>query len=119
MSESERYAIVKQIQLFIAKGWSKATVKHEIARITGYSSPKAILNIYNEACKELADEINPESLKATIIERLDNISEEAQGNMKYSDAIKALDTMAKISGIVDNKKEVNVSGDIIKIQFGE
>lgn len=121
MTTQERELMIWQIQKWISSGFNRKSL-HTLIESTYDLKTYQTRNKYiSEASKGLKEDLDIESIKNMLAERLDVLSEKAEEKERYDWAVKAIDSQAKLLGLTDNKKEVSIEeGDkIFKVTFGE
>lgn len=118
MLENERYTMIKTIEEWISKGFSKKNLHNLIEQKFDLKSYGARNKVINEAYKEIRQDIDVESIRYMAVDRLDNIAELAQAGGDLKTAIKAIESYTKLMGLSVDKSEVKIDVPIFEIKFG-
>ena len=108
-----------QASTLINQGWSREDIIEKLREDFEYSEATAQTIYYaaqRNANKAISDYIN-EAAKVNV-QRLISIIDAAFAEKKYSDSLKAIDTLNKMGGLYSPEQvDVNMQGEPIKISF--
>ena len=77
--------------------------------------------IYQQAMKSVErwKSMDTETIKSRNLQRLDKLVNDTIDDNDRNNLIKAIDLQNKTAGVYVDKKDVNISSDVIKFQFGD
>lgn len=112
--------MIRDIANLISKGFNRNSLHLIIEKRYDLKSYNARNKYIKLASAKINEELDIESLKTLLISRLDALSEKAEKNKKYGEAIKAIDTQAKLLGILEVNKSISVKTEdtTFTVKFG-